>query len=94
MLHLDQTFIAASPAITKFVDVPPGPCSVVISVLQSGAAVSVGSSSTATTSTNGFVANAGQSVTINQPVGASGVTLYGVGIGGTAIISTAIAIQG
>ena len=94
MLSLSQTSVAASPTITPFATVPPGPCSVVISVLQSGAAVSVGTSATATTSTNGFVVNAGQSVTINQPVGASAANLYGVGIGGTATISTAIAIQG
>ena len=92
MIHPFQVFLSASPTVTKIVDVPPGPCTLVLSALGSGAAVSVGTSSAGTTSTNGLIVNAGQSITVPIPPGSGPVTLYGTGIGGTAIISSLISV--
>lgn len=92
MMHPFQVFLAASPTITKIVDVPPGPCTVILSALLSGAAVSVGTSLAGTTSTNGMIVNAGQSITIPVPPGSGAVTLYGTGIGGTAIIGSLVSV--
>ncbi len=90
MLKPYQVFLAASPTVTKIVDVPAGPCTVILSALGSGAAVSVGTSSTGTTSTNGAIVNAGQTLPIPVMPGSGPVTLYGTGIGGTAIIGIMI----
>jgi hypothetical protein len=90
MLTPSQVFISASPTVTKIVDVPPGPCTVLLSAIASGAAVSVGTSLTGTTSTNGALVNAGQTLSIPVPPGCAKTTLYGVGVGGTAIIGVMI----
>jgi hypothetical protein len=90
MISMYQEFVAASPTVTPLVTVPPGPCTVVLSAIGSGAAVSVGISSTGTTSTNGMIVNAGQSITLHIPPDSAGFNLYGVGIGGTAIMGSVI----
>lgn len=90
MLRPYQVFLAASPTVTKIVDVPAGPCTVILSAIASGAAVSVGTSSAGTTATNGMLVNAGQTVSIPVMSGSGPVSLYGTGIGGTAIVGTMI----
>lgn len=86
-IRVEQVFLSASPTTSKIIDVPAGPVQLVLSALQSGAAVSYGPNDTSLTSTTGAIVNAGQSVTINVPLGAKAQTLYGTGIGGTAIIT-------
>lgn len=90
-IRVEQTFLSASPTATQIAVVPPGPCQVVISVLSTGASVSWGPNSATLTGTTGAIISAGQSVTINVPIGSLGQTLYGTGIGGTAIVGVSIA---
>jgi len=72
---------------TKIIDVPAGPVQVILNAYTSGAAVSYGPNQASLATGNGAIVNAGQSITINVPLGAVAQTLYGTGIGGTAIIS-------
>lgn len=89
MMTMSQTFLAAAPAVTKITDLPPGPCTVVISAIGTGASVSVGTG-TSLTSTNGMIVNAGQSITIPLMMSTGVSSLYGTGIGGTAIVGVTI----
>lgn len=90
MIRTEQVFISASPTTSKLIDVPPGPATVILSAIGSGAAVSFGPDATTLTGTTGAIVNAGQSVTIPIPAGAKSQTLYGTGIGGTAIIGAVV----
>lgn len=90
MITTSQVFVPASTSTVKLVDVPPGPCTVVISAIQSGAAISFGTASANLTATTGALVNAGQSVTLQIPAGSKAQTLYGSGVGGTAIAGIAI----
>lgn len=74
--------VSVGTSIVKLVDVPSGPCSVVLT--NSGtAAVAVGTSSTNTTATNGGVIPVNGTVTLNGYPGSKGITLYGIAAGGT-----------
>lgn len=89
-IRVEQVFLSASPTASKIVDLPAGPAQVILSALQSGAAVAYGPGLASLTGTTGAIVNAGQSVHIDVPPGAGPQTLYGTGIGGTAIITSTI----
>lgn len=88
-IRVEQTFLSASPTTAPIAVLPPGPCQINISVLSTGASVSWGPTSTVT-GTTGAIISAGQSITMDVPVGSASETLYATGIGGTAIVGVAI----
>ncbi len=86
-IRTEQVFLSASPTTSKLIDVPAGPVQVILAVLSTGASIAYGPNQASLTSTTGSIISAGQSVTIDVPLGAGPQTLYATGIGGTAIAS-------
>lgn len=84
-IRVEQVFVPASPSTVKIADVPAGPVQVIISAITSGATISYGPNQASLSGTTGSLVNAGQSVTLNVPLGAPSQQLYGTGVGGTAI---------
>lgn len=89
-IRVEQTFLSASPTTAQIAVLPPGPCQVSITALSTGASVSWGPNAATLTATTGAILSAGQGVTIDVPAGSISQTLFGTGIGGTAIVGVSI----